>query len=138
MAMAKGLNKVQIIGNLGRDPEMKYTPGGQAVTQFSIAVARNSKKDGEQTDWFRFVCWDKLAELVDQHLKKGNRVYVEGRLQVRKYTGRDGVEKSVTEIVCHDLIMLSGHDEKQEPTPVAAGSAKRRAPSADTFDDVPF
>ena len=96
--MAKSLNKVQLIGNLGRDPEMKYAPGGQAVTQFSIAVARNSKKDGEQTDWFKVICWDKLAEIADQYLKKGHRVYVEGRLQIREYTGWDGSKKITPEV----------------------------------------
>jgi single-strand DNA-binding protein len=134
--MAKSLNKVQLIGNLGRDPEIKYAPGGQTVTQFSIAVARNSKKDGEQTDWFKVICWEKLAEIADQYLKKGSRVFVEGRLQIREYTGRDGSKKNVTEIVANDMILLSGKEEQKES--VATGSAKRRALAQEQWDDVPF
>jgi single-strand DNA-binding protein len=143
--MSRGLNKVQIIGNLGRDPEMKYTPGGQAVTAFSIAIARRQRgRDGkteEQTDWFRVVCWEKLAEIADQYLKKGARVYVEGRLQTRKFTGRDGVEKSATEIVAHDMILLSGQEKAAQPAAASRKSDKAWTPEREFFgddDDLPF
>ena len=89
--MARGLNKIQIIGNLGRDPEMRYTPNGVATTTFSVAVNRGRRgKDGqvvEETEWFHIITWNKLAETADQYLTKGTRVFIEGRLQVRKYTG---------------------------------------------------
>ena len=131
---------IQIIGHLGRDREMRYTPGGQPTTTFPVAVNRSRHgQDGqraEETDWFRVVCWSKLAETADQYLQKGARVYVEGRLQIREYTGRDGSKKSATEIIAHDMILLSGKEEQKEP--VAAGSAKRRAPESEGWDDVPF
>jgi single-strand DNA-binding protein len=139
--MAKSLNKVQLIGNLGRDPEMKYAPGGQAVTQFSIAVARNSKKDGEQTDWFKVICWDKLAEIADQYLKKGHRVYVEGRLQIREYTGWDGSKKITPEVAVDDMIMLSGDGQKAKQPVAAKGKPYNPTEWLDEVDemgDVPF
>lgn len=139
--MSRGLNKIQIIGNLGRDPEMRYTPGGSPVTNFSVAVGRRRKSpDGqatEETDWFRVVCWDKLAEIADQYLKKGARVYVEGRVQVRKYTGNDGVERTSVDVVANDLIMLSGRDEGgsagREPAPSRSGES-----GEEDLDDLPF
>ena len=126
--MARGLNKVQIIGNLGRDPEMRYTGQGAAVTTFSVAVNRTRKgPDGatsEETEWFRVVLWDKLAETANEFLRKGNAVYVEGRLQSRKYTDKEGVERASIEVVAHELLMLGGRNEGQK---------------ADEFDDeVPF
>ena len=113
--MSRGLNKIQIIGHLGRDPEMRYTPGGTPVTNFSVAVSRRRRgQDGQsmdETEWFRVVCWEKLAEIADQYLKKGARVYIEGRVQVRKYTGNDGVERTSVDVITNDMIMLSGRDE---------------------------
>jgi single-strand DNA-binding protein len=119
--MARGLNKVQIIGNLGADPEMRFTPSGSGVTNFRVAVNRNRRgQDGnmvEETEWFRVVAWDsagyKLAEICNEYLRKGQRVYVEGRLQSRKYTDKDGIERTSVEIVASDMIMLSGRDEGQ-------------------------
>ena len=96
---------------------------------------KEQQKDGEQTDWFKVICWEKLAEIADQYLKKGSRVFVEGRLQIREYTGRDGSKKSSTEIIAHDMILLSGKEEQKEP--VATGGA-RRAPVQEQWDDVPF
>jgi len=120
--MARGLNRVQIIGNLGADPEMRYTPSGSAVTNFRVAVSRNRRgQDGnmvDETEWFRVVAWDsgnyKLAEICNEYLRKGHKVYVEGRLQSRKYTDKDGVERTSVEIVATDMVMLSGRDEPGE------------------------
>jgi single-strand DNA-binding protein len=150
--VARGLNKIQIIGNLGRDPEMRYTPNGVATTTFSVAVNRGRRgKDGqvvEETEWFRVITWDRLAETVDQYLKKGARVYVEGRLQTRKYIGNDGVERTAVEIMANDLITLS-LQEKAEQTASQAKNGKARtgvakrewSPEEEFFgelDDLPF
>src|SRR5438132_12376601 len=92
--MTRGLNKVLIIGNLGRDPEMKYTPAGKPVTTFSVAVSRNWRTpegdNREETEWFRIVAWDKLAETCNEYLRKGSKVYLEGRLRTREWQGHDG------------------------------------------------
>jgi single-strand DNA-binding protein len=115
--MVRGLNKVQIIGNLGRDPEMRYTPSGSAVTNFTVAVNRPRRgQDGnftDETEWFRVVLWDKMAETANEFLRKGGAVYIEGRLQSRKYTDKDGVEKTSVEIVGNEMILLSGREEGQ-------------------------
>lgn len=108
--MARSLNKVQLIGNLTRDPELRYTPTGTAVCSFSIATNRSWTTDNgekkEETDFHRVVAWNKLAELCSQLLAKGRKVYVEGRLANRKYTGQDGQEKQITEIVIEDMLVL--------------------------------
>src|SRR4051812_45939245 len=117
--MARGLNKVQIIGNLGADPEMRSIPSGAGVTNFRVAVSRNRRgTDGnmvEETEWFRCVAFDsagyKLAEICHQYLRKGQKVYVEGRLQTRKYTDRDNIERTSVEVVASDMVMLSGREE---------------------------
>lgn len=97
------LNKAMIIGNLGRDPEMRYTPSGQAVTQFTVAVNRNFKgQDGEwqeETEWFRVVAWGPTGERAAENLRKGNKVYVEGRLQTRQWEGQDGQKRYTTELI---------------------------------------
>ena len=97
--MARGLSKVLLIGNLGKDPEMKYTPQGKPVATFSLAVSRSWKgNDGEwkdETEWFRIVAWDKLAETCNEYLRKGSKVYVEGRLQTRKWEGQDGQPREI-------------------------------------------
>lgn len=113
--MARSLNKVQLIGNLTRDPELRYTPSGTAVCTFSIATNRSWTTDSgekkEEVDFHRIVAWNKLAEICSQLLVKGRKTYVEGRLANRKYTGQDGVEKNITEIVIDDMIIL---DSKRE------------------------
>jgi len=105
-----GLNKVMLIGNLGADPEMRYTANGQAVTTFNIAVNRNwTGRDGErreETEWVTVVCWEKLAETVSQYLQKGRRAYVEGRLQTRSWEGQDGVKRYKTEVVAQTVQFL--------------------------------
>ena len=123
--MARGLNRVQIIGNLGADPEMRYTPGGQAVTNFRVAVNRTRRDQGgttsEETEWFRVVAFDKLGEIADQYLRKGGQVYVEGRLQSRKYTDREGVERTAVEVVAGDLVLLGARRAEEEAGPGGPG-----------------
>lgn len=108
--MARSLNKVLIIGNLTRDPELRYTPQGTAVCTFSIATNRQWKTEsGDQKDeaeFHRIVAWDKLAEICSKMLKKGSRTYVEGRLQTRSWQGQDGNQRTTTEIVISDMIVL--------------------------------
>ncbi|NJN65230.1 MAG: single-stranded DNA-binding protein [Chloroflexaceae bacterium] len=105
-----GLNKIQIIGNLGRDPEMRFTPQGTAVTTFSVAVSRRwadrSGGEREETEWFRVEAWDKLADICNRYLTKGKQVYIEGRLRVRKYTDRDGIERTAVEVIANHMLML--------------------------------
>lgn len=105
------LNRAQLVGNLTRDPEMRYTPNGQAVCSFGVATNRRWRdKDGnnqEQTEFHNVVAWGKLAEISNQYLKKGNKVYVEGRLQTRTWDGQDGTKKNRTEIVCENMIFLT-------------------------------
>jgi single-strand DNA-binding protein len=108
--MARGLNKVMIIGNLGRDPEMRYTPSGKPVTSFSVAVSRTyMKAEGERTevtDWFNVVAWGRLAEICSQYLTKGSTVYVEGRLETRSWEGENGQKHYRTELVANDVNIL--------------------------------
>lgn len=116
--MARSLNKVQLIGNLTRDPELRYTPQGTAVCTFGVATNRQwtteagEKKD--EADFHRVVSWNKLAEICAQLLKKGRKVYVEGRLQTRSWQGQDGTQRTTTEIVISDMIIL----DKKEDVPV--------------------
>ncbi len=114
--MAKDLNKVQLTGHLGADPEMRYTAQGSAVTTFRVASNRTWRdKDGnahEETEWFRIVAWDKLGEICNQYLTKGTRVYIEGRLQTRKWTDRDGQDRYTTEVIAQDMIILSPKGER--------------------------
>lgn len=108
--MARSLNRAQLIGNLTRDPELRYTPSGTAVCSFGLATNRSWKTDTgekrEEADFHNIVAWNKLAELCSQFLVKGRKVYVEGRLQTRSWTGQDGTQKTRTEIVISDMILL--------------------------------
>jgi single-strand DNA-binding protein len=111
--MAGGINKVILIGNLGKDPEVRFTPGGQAVANFNIATSEswNDKNTGqkqERTEWHRIVVWGKLAELCGEYLKKGRQCYVEGRLQTREWTDKEGQKKYTTEIVANTVQFLGG------------------------------
>lgn len=116
--MSRGLNKVMIIGNLGRDPEMRYTPSGRPVTTFSIATSRSWKSsEGErrtETEWFNIVAWGSLAEICNQYLKKGQQVYIEGRLQTRRWEDDDGNKRSTTEVVAREMIMLGDRRDRKE------------------------
>ncbi|MCK5054059.1 MAG: single-stranded DNA-binding protein [Anaerolineales bacterium] len=114
--MSRGLNKLMIIGHLGRDPEMRYTPSGRPVTTFSVATSRTwQSADGERhedTEWFNVVAWGGLAEICKQHLQKGMQVYVEGRLQTRRWEDAEGNKHFTTELVAKEMIMLSEKKEK--------------------------
>lgn len=160
--MARSLNKVQLIGNLTRDPELRYTPTGTAVCSFSIATNRGWTTDSgekkEETDFHRIVAWNKLAELCSQLLAKGRKVYVEGRLANRKYTGQDGQEKQITEIVIEDMLVLDSRRAEgmgeQEEVHTAPAKPAPKAPveqhddhdlpvteamsSEEIADDIPF
>lgn len=117
--MARSINKAIIVGNLTRDPEMRYTPNGQAVTSFGVATNRQWKtQEGEareDTEFHNVVAWGKLAEICSQLLKKGRKVYIEGRLQTRSWEGKDGVTRRRTEIVASDMVVL-------DRRPVEAGA----------------
>ena len=112
--MARSLNRVQLIGNLTRDPELRYTPAGNAVVTFGLATNRSWTTDAgekrEEVDFHKIVAWNKLAELCSQFLNKGRKVYVEGRLSTRNWTGQDGSQKTTTEVIIDDMILL---DNKQ-------------------------
>lgn len=110
--MARGINKVILIGNLGADPEMKYTPSGTALCKFSLATTdRYKDREGqfqEKTEWHRVVAWEKLAEICGQYLSKGKQVYIEGRLQTRNWDDQEGKKHYMTEIVAREVQFLSG------------------------------
>ncbi|HLY68037.1 MAG TPA: single-stranded DNA-binding protein [Chloroflexota bacterium] len=140
--MARSLNKCMIIGNVGRDPEMRYTPQGTAVTSFSVAVSRSwAPKDGgdqrEETDWFRVTAWNKLAEICNQYVTKGQRVYVEGRVSMRSWDGNDGQKHASLELNATDLMMLS---PKGELASVGASNGSEEAFGGGDLepDDIPF
>ena len=157
------INKVILIGNLGRDPEVRYTPSGAAVCNVTVATSRNwkDKTSGEkveETEWHRVVFYDRLAEIAGEYLKKGRSVYVEGRLKTRKWQDKDGVEKYTTEIVADNMQMLGGREGMGGGDEGGGGSrgygreggAAPRAPAAkpapaksstgfdDMDDDIPF
>ena len=139
----RGLNKVMIIGNLGRDPELRFTPNGKAVANFTVAVGRIGRdaqgERTEETEWFRVVAWERLAETCNEFLKKGMKVYVEGRLQSRKYNDKDGVERTSVEIVASEMLMLDSRGQ-QTQAGVGAGVAAgdQMGGGADDVDDLPF
>jgi single-strand DNA-binding protein len=117
--MARGINKVILIGNLGADPEVRYMPQGGAVANMTLATseswtdkATNEKK--EQTEWHRVVIYQRLAEIAGEYLRKGSKVYIEGKLKTRKWTDKDGVERYTTEIVANELQMLDGRGDGQQ------------------------
>jgi single-strand DNA-binding protein len=123
--MARSLNRVQLIGNLTRDPELRYTPSGTAVCSFGIATNRSWTTDTgekkEESEFHRIVAWNKLAELCSQFLTKGRKIYVEGRLATRNWTGQDGQQRNTTEIVIDDMILLDNRRSGDE-----AGEAPAR------------
>jgi single-strand DNA-binding protein len=140
--MSKDLNKVMITGRLGADPEMRYTAQGTPVTTFRVASGRSWKdSDGTThaaTEWFRVVVWNKLAEVCNEYLNKGSRVYIEGRLQTRKWIGENGQDRYTTEVIASDVIMLdsrksadAGTDAEaaEQPEPMAAARRAATAPA---------
>jgi len=139
---SRGLNKVMLIGNLGADPEMRYTPTGKAVTTFRIAVNRTwrDRASGEQqrdTQWFNIVTWEQLAEFCSRYLSKGRFVYVEGRLQTRSWDAPDGTKRYMTEVVAQEIILLDPRPTTSTPEsefPVDAGDFDQPPPE----DDLPF
>lgn len=138
--MAKDLNKVMIIGRLGADPELRYTQGGQAICSFRVASGRSWRDAGgnqhEDTEWFRVVAWEKLGEVCTQYLTKGSRVYVEGRLQTRKWQDATGQDRYSTEVVAGDMIMLDSRREIGGGTPPQGpDSADPGIPDAEPGDD---
>ncbi|MBC8524516.1 MAG: single-stranded DNA-binding protein [Chlorobium phaeobacteroides] len=157
--MARGLNKAMLIGHLGTDPEMRVTPSGQSVVNFTLATNESFKDSGgnlqERTEWHRIVAWGKLAEICNQYLKKGRQVYVEGRLQTRSWEdNKTGEKKYTTEIICSDMQMLgSGRDQGgqgydnstsyQQPASrkqsFGNNNPEESAPGSETEkDDLPF
>lgn len=127
------VNKVILVGNLGRDPEIRYMPSGEPVANVTIATSSKYKsKTGEmveETEWHRVTFFGKLAEIVGQYLKKGRSIYIEGRIKTRKYTDKDGVEKYATDIIANEMQMLGGREGMGEPSQDDGGgydSAPRR------------
>ncbi|MGH2581612.1 MAG: single-stranded DNA-binding protein [Anaerolineales bacterium] len=139
--MSRGLNKVMLIGNLGQDPEMRYTPSGRPVTTFSVATTRNwTNAEGEkrsETEWCNIVAWGSLAEICNQYLKKGQQVYIEGRLQTRRWEDEEGSKRSTTEIVAREMIMLSERKDRAEGDSEAAEPGEFY-PSGNEGEDFPF
>ena len=140
---SKSLNRVQLIGNLGKDPEVKYTPQGTPVAKLTIATNERFKdKAGEwqdRTEWHNVVLWQRLAEIAGEYLKKGRSVYVEGRLKTRKWTDKDGAEKYSTEIIANDMQMLGGREGMGQGAPAGGedssygagtGTYERPAPAS--------
>ena len=117
--MARSLNSVQLIGNLTRDPELRYTATGRPVCSVGLATNRQWKTESgekkEDTEFHKVILWGKLAEIASQYLRKGMRAYVQGRIQTRSYTGSDGTHKFVTEIIAEDMLMLSGAPSSKIP-----------------------
>ena len=158
--MARGINKVILVGNLGNDPDTKYTQGGMAITRISLATTSVRKdKDGnqqERTEWHRVVFFGKLGEIAGEYLRKGSSVYVEGSLRYDKYTGQDGVEKYSTDIIADEMQMLGGRGDggapgaggdrphRSAPAQRQSEAPRRQAPAQqapmDDFadDDIPF
>ena len=136
--MARGVNKVIIVGMLGKDPDVRYTQGGTTITSISVATNESWKdKNGEKqerTEWHRVKFFGKLAEIAGEYLKKGGQVYIEGSLRTEKYTDKQGVEKYSTDIIANQLQMLGGGQERSESRSNASRSAPREAPR----DDDPF
>jgi single-strand DNA-binding protein len=136
-------NKIIIVGNLGRDPELRYTPQGTPVCNFSVATNERWRDTGgetqERTTWFRVATWRKLAEVANQYLKKGSQVYVEGRLAVREYTDRDGVLRTSLEVNATDIQFLDRRPIDAEPESTAdPGPAGDPHTPMTRDDDVPF
>lgn len=141
------VNKVILIGNLGKDPEVKYTPSGAAVANFNIATneswtSKEGKKE-ERTEWHRIVCWNKTAELCGEYLSKGRTVYIEGRLQTREWNDKEGNKRYTTEVVAQTVKFLTPRGDGAGKEGGAKGSKEREAPveaaaPIEVEDDIPF
>ncbi len=119
--MSRSLNKAQLIGNLGADPEIRSTNSGTRVATLSVATSRQwTGRDGqnqEKTEWHRVICWDRLAEVCERFLKRGDRVYIEGSIEYRQWEGQDGQTRYTTEIRAREMIMLGGRGDRSAPAP---------------------
>lgn len=144
--MSRGINKVILVGNLGNDPETRYSAGGSAITTISIATSESwkDKQTGEaqeRTEWHRVKFFGRLAEIAGEYLKKGRQVYVEGSLRTDKYTDKNGVERYTTDIIASEMQMLGGNPGEGGSKP-AERSAKpapaSREPAGDPDDEIPF
>lgn len=140
------LNKVQLIGNLGGDPEVRYTKSGKAVTSFSLATSEKYKNE-EKTEWHRLVFWGKLAEICGEYLSKGQQIYIEGKNQTREWEDNDGNKKQTTEVVCHIMTMLGqgkaqGASQGSSSNSGSPASSNGQSSSGDSNDfedsDIPF
>ena len=150
--MARGVNKVILLGNLGKDPELSYLPSGQSVAKFSLATSRKYKdKNGElkeETEWHNIVAWGKLGEISAQYLKKGRQAYIEGRISSRKWEDREGKQRTTVEIVANEVVLLGGRGDEGGEAPARPTAAARPAKPSDDFgepasqeitdDDIPF
>lgn len=148
--MSRSLNRMTLIGNLGIEPDVRTTPSGTPVGRLSVAttVTWKDKTDGtqrEETEWHRVVLWGQLAEIAAQYLRKGDKVFIEGKLKTRKWTGSDGIEHYTTEIHAQELIMLGTrppgtgqHDYRPQPTPNAQSRPAPGDGPQDFDDDIPF
>ena len=155
--MARGINKVILVGNLGADPETRFSAGGSAVTKIRIATSESwkDKQTGDQqerTEWHRIVFFGRLAEIAGEYLRKGSQVYIEGSLRTSKYQGQDGSDRYSTEIVANEMQMLGGrggggdampHDDggsapAPQRRPAAAPASAAAEPASDFDDDIPF
>jgi len=149
--MARGINKVILIGNLGQDPETKYMPSGSAVTNLRIATSEvfKDKETGQQqerTEWHSVAMFGRLAEIAGEYLRKGSQVYIEGRLRTRKWQDKQGQDRYSTEIVANEMQMLGGKsggmgggmDTGAEPRERPAGRPRAAEPAAELDDDIPF
>jgi single-strand DNA-binding protein len=139
------VNKVILVGNCGRDPEVRFLPSGQAVANISIATTsrRKDKQSGENietTEWHRVTFYDKLAEIVGEYVKKGSPLYVEGRLKYGKFTNKDGIEQNTCDIVANEMQLLGNKESGAAPSqaPRQQAPAKQAASGFDDFADVPF
>ena len=140
--MSRGLNKVQIIGHLGKDPEMRFTPSGKAVTTFTVAVSRTwSTTEGErhnETEWFNIVAFGSLAETCKQYLAKGKQVYIDGRLQTRRWDDKEGTKHTTVEIVANEMIMLGDRRDNNPQSHGASESESHENESSPPEDEFPF
>lgn len=144
--MARGINKVILVGNLGNDPDVKYTQGGTTITTISVATSESwtDKQSGdkkERTEWHRVKFFGKLAEIAGEYLKKGAQVYIEGSIRTEKYTGKDGVERYSTDIIASEMQMLGGRGESGGGQRSERPQRQEQPAPAGDFDDsdsIPF
>lgn len=136
-----GINKVILIGNLGKDPEVRYSPSGGAIANLTLATSeswkdKNTGEKVEKTEWHRVVAFKRTAEIMGEYLKKGSKVYIEGKLQTRKWQDKEGKDRYTTEVVANDMQMLDSRGSTQQETPQQAASP---APQPEILDDdIPF